>query len=358
VRFPNPFLRSFLGPTFHQNEVAAVDSSGGGDVEPSGDVPDLDEGDGGEPLEQDGDDSQRRARSDERDEQGRFKPKAGEPAKPAPAPQKRKYALKTKTGVVEEELSDDDVVQRLTRDRDSYSRYEQAAAMRKEAEAKEKAFDARVQSLLSDPKALRSFLREKSGDKAHDLLVHALKEELAERNRDPRDVELERYKRAEAEAKEKAEREAEEASQREAKEALDKHVQQNLPGLQKRVFEALEKVGLPGDDRLARVVAYHYLRAQKDGIELSTEDLARVAGDELDRDLGVRTKGLTGAQVKQRYPDLYRAVHADLVAQLKGRRPGANAAVGADPLRESPTPRPSTAPAAKKHMSAADWRNL
>lgn len=270
----------------------------------------------------------------------------GRPGKPAgEALAKRKIRVKTKTGGVEElELSDDEIGERLSLPHEAYKRMDQARREREElASEREKlkqerdALTAAQKSLAGDPQALRKFLREQAGDpeKAHRLLVQAMKAEIEELKLDPRDRRLAELE-AEKQAREAADREAQEKTQKsEAEAKIKAEVEKQRPIFVQRLNGILSIPGVPQNDVSLGIAAEVYLANAKDGLQLTDAEMAEAVKD---RTIGVvttATAGWTGEDWKRHHPQAYKACLAQARKEVVQRQGGAAAGV----VRQGPAVR-------------------
>ena len=139
----------------------------------------------------------------------------------------------------------------------STEKFTEAARMREEAEALTQAYktakpmDALVKAGYTRAEARR-------------MLEDSLLEEHELSQRDPRDVELERYKKKDAEdAAAKAKKEAEETEK-----AQQVKVQAAMKALEHEIVTAAEAAGFPRDKAMLRAIAYEMQAAAEHGVEL------------------------------------------------------------------------------------------
>jgi hypothetical protein len=302
-------------------------------------------------------------------------PQAG--AKPAtPAPKRWKYKADGKD--LEEELTEEQVTQRLSLSHAAQKRMAEAARERKEAAAEREAakqeraaLEAAKKGLAGDPAALRKFLREQLGDpeKAHDLLISVMKAEIADRNLDPRERELAELK-AEKAAREAADKEASEKSakeQHEAKvsEAVGKHREvfvKRLGAIMDLKHPTTGRAMVPQNDATLAIAANVYMENVRGKMGLSEQEMAEAVRGETVAAVADFTEGWTGEDWEANHPAIYRAIVSHAAGKVRSRQQAATGetrregpAVRAKPLEGSeasdriPPPKP---------LSRREWNTL
>lgn len=248
---------------------------------------------------------------------------------PKPPAQKRTYKYKVDGKDEQEELTEEDLAQRLSHSRAASKRMAEAArerkavaAERQKLEQDREALTAAQKAVAGDPNALRKYLREQAGDpqKAHKLLVQALKEEIAEMNLDPterrlRELEAEKSARdaADAEAKTKSEKVEQEAR---VKAAIEKH----RPVFVQRLGAIMEIQGVPKNDATLGIAAEVYLENAREKIGLTNEEMAEAIKD---RTVGVvrdMATTWTGEDWEKNDPATYKKILRHAAAKIRGRQ--------------------------------------
>lgn len=249
---------------------------------------------------------------------------APEPAPEAPTRVKVKY--KANGQDVEEELDHDTLAARLAREKGAYSKFEEASRLRKEAERIQQDFEAG----LSNPAQFRARLEANFAKRGMDK--HEAREEVRKLFAyglsgilDEDDLSPEQRRLRELEARERQREEEEEGRRAEAARAeFGKKVEAKRQEFTQRISAAMQaaaKGGLPVDEESMRVMGRHLLASMRHGVGCTEAELVAVYEADLDAGVGSRLKGLSFTQLKERYPELVRTVHAGLREQ-RVKQPG------------------------------------
>ena len=269
---------------------------------------------------------------------------AEQPAKPA----KRVYEFTADraTGAKKRvELGDEDMPQVLAKAHGFDRHAEEFAKYRKEVEQERQATKA-LQAALREGKdphrAMRKFIESSglTGERARDAATFLLHEYLEEESLTPEQRELKRYREMEAERQ----RQEEEAQEAEAEAAFKREVEEKRSVLVKTIEAAFARAsehGLPVNTHTLSHMGRLLLVNAQEGVEMTPEELAAHAREEVFGSLAQMTKGISGAQVRELLPDLYAAVRRDLRERA---RAGGKGAASAPTQRAAATPRRPDAP--------------
>lgn len=244
------------------------------------------------------------------------------------APQKVKVRYKANGQDVEEELDHDTLATRLARERGAYSKFEEAAKARKEAEQLRKDFEEG----LADPVQFRKRLEanfvkqglkpDAARAKARDILAHSLGGLLQEDDLSPEQRELQALR----EEREARQREEEEAV---AEQELEEHrgvVREKAKAFTARLGAALQKAKagpIPVTESAMKAMGAHLLASMKHGVECTDEELVEVFHEEARGNVGAILGEMEFHDIERMYPDLVRKVHAGLLAKRQAAKPGA-----------------------------------
>ena len=251
----------------------------------------------------------------------------------------KKFKLKVDGEEIERELDLNDE-QSLVRE------LQLAAAAKKRMaeaqEAKRKAYEI-MQAVDGD---LTGFLKKhpKGHEVAEQLLLEKIQQEMMtpeQRQLAELQAKLERYERAEKEAQEKAE--AERISQLEAKYAQE---------YQQKIIGALDKSGLPKTPELARRMAFLLQKNMELGLELTAEDLAQEARNEVLGLIGSLTKDADAVQLLSLLDkEALKKIDKHRVSELKKKQLGGSPNKSLTQSTYKPSPRQ------QKAMSWEDWQD-
>lgn len=300
-------------------------------------------------------------------EQGRFNgpPQAGQPTVPGQQPGETAAQAEARIRVkykangqdFEEELDQATLALRLSRERAAYSKFEEAAKLRKEADAR----DAALRQSLSNPNQFRQVLyqeairagysKQDAAEYAHDFMARALAGHLDEAEMDPRDRELLEYKQREQEQ----ERQRQEQEQAARAEAFKASVRAKYETWKQDIITAAKaagEAGLPVDEEMIRVMGKHRTQSMRHGVECTTAELVDVAMKHADTYVMSRLKSAPYEVLAKRYPDIVKTIRLGLRAQAQAaRNPPARVATPGQPQ-----PRPAEPP--KKAFSSSDFRSF
>ena len=200
-------------------------------------------------------------------------------AEEAKAEAKRK--LKVKIDGVEQEFDEDEVIRDFGKGRAADKKFQEAAALRKEAVAFIEALKKDPMAVLSDPR-----LGVNARQAAEEYLLKTLEDEMM----DPKDRELrdlKKEKQAREDAEEEAKRQAQEAKERETTEHLkDKYEAQ---------FQAcLDSSGLPKTPHTIKRIAFYMREGIMRGLDLTPDDVVSKVKDEYIEEQKSLFSGLDG----------------------------------------------------------------
>lgn len=299
-------------------------------------------------------------------EQGRFNgpPQAGQPTVPGQKPGETAAQAEARIRVkykangqdFEEELDQSTLALRLSRERAAYSKFEEAANLRKEAAAREEA----LRQSLANPNQFRQVLYKeaiKAGysqadarEYAHDFMARALAGHLDEAEMDPRDRELLEYRQRE----EQRQREQQEQEQAAKAEQFKASVRAKYETWKQDIVEAAKaagEAGLPVDEEMIRAMGKYRTQAMRHGVECTTAELVNVAMQHVDGYVGSRLKSAPYEVLAKRYPDLVKTIRLGLREQARAARN--------PPPRAIPTGQPARAgEPPKKAFSSSDFRSF
>lgn len=246
----------------------------------------------------------------------------------AEPPQKVKVKYKANGQEVEEELDHETLSTRLARERGAYSKFEEAAKLRKDAEQMMRDFEEG----LTDPAQFRKRLEAnftKQGlkpaearAKARDILAHSLGGLLQEDELSPEQRRLQELEEREA----ARQREEEDAR---AEQELEEHravVREKKEVFVKRLGSALMKAKegpLPVTEAAMQAMGKHLLASMRHGVECTDEELVGVFEEELRGNVGATLGQMEFADIERLFPDVVRKVHAGLLAKRQAAKPGA-----------------------------------
>lgn len=251
----------------------------------------------------------------------------GQPPEATPEPAPRvKVKYKANGQDVEEELDHETLAARLARERGAYSKFEEASRLRKEAERIQQDFEeglsnpAQFRARLEANFVKRGMDKHEAREEVRKLFAYGLSGILDEDEMDPRDKELREYRERERQREEEEEGRRAEAARAE----FGKKVEAKRQEFTTRISAAMQaaaKGGLPVDEESMRVMGRHLLASMRHGVGCTEAELVAVYEADLDAGVGSRLKGLSFDQIKARYPDLVRTVHAGLREQ-RAKQPG------------------------------------
>jgi hypothetical protein len=268
-------------------------------------------------------------------EQGRFNgpPQAGQPTVPGQQPGETAAQAEARIRVkykangqdFEEELDHNTLALRLSRERAAYSKFEEAAKLRKEADERQ----AALRQSLSNPNQFRQVLfqealraglsKQDAAEYAHDFMARALASHLDEAEMDPRDRELLEYRQREQERQRQ-----EEEQQKAAKtEAFKANVRAKYETWKQDIITAAKaagEAGLPVDEEMIRVMGKHRTQSMRHGVECTTAELVDVAMKHADTYVGARLKNAPYEVLAKRYPDIVKTIRLGLRAQAQAAR--------------------------------------
>lgn len=267
-------------------------------------------------------------------------PRPGAPApKPEEAPQaepppKVRVKYKANGQEVEEELDYETLSTRLARERGAYSKFEEAAKLRKEADSILKDFEEG----MTRPEVFRKRLEanlvkqgakpEEARARVRDILAHSLGELLHEDDLSPEQRRLRELEEREAQRQQEDEDARAEA-------ALEEHraeVRERAKAFQQRLGAALMKAKqgpLPVTEAAMRAMGQHLLASMRNGVGCTDEELVEVFNDEVRGNVGATLGQMEFSDIERLFPDVVRKIHAGLLAKRQTGRPGA---------RPAPTP--------------------
>lgn len=194
-------------------------------------------------------------------------------SKPAP-PAKRKFKYKADNQDIEEELSDDEIANRLSLAKAASKRMQEAAATKKQTEQLLRALQENPLEVLNDDRIMG---QKKFREIAENFLIEQLKlEQMSpeQRLQMERDRELQHYKEQEKL------RQQEQEQQKMA--GLEK---QYIEKFEKTIIDALQSSGLPKNPKTVASMARLLQLSIKNGIEADSKILAQMVKDEYQTDL-------------------------------------------------------------------------
>jgi hypothetical protein len=298
-------------------------------------------------------------------EQGRFNgpPQAGQPTVPGQQPGETKAEAEARVRVkykangqdFEEELDHNALALRLSREKAAYSKFEEAAKLRKEADERQ----AALRQSLSNPNQFRKVLydeairagysKQDAAEYAHDFMARALAGHLDEAEMDPRDRELLEYKQREQE-RQRQEQEAEKAKKAEAFKANVRAKYETFVSEVSEAAKAAGEAGLPVDEETIRAMGKYRIQAMRHGLECTTAELVNVASQHLDGYVGARLKNAPYEVLAKRYPDLVKTIRLGLREQARAARN--------PPARVVPTSQQRPPEQKKPAYSGSDFRSF
>lgn len=276
---------------------------------------------------------------------GRFAgpPQPGQPAQqagetPAQAAERIRLQYRENGRDVSEELTVQELAELRRRaragelhTREASVRLERADQLAQQARMDREALEAQRKAMLGDPNALTDFLRKNGGKDFNPMsfLTKALETLLSQEDMTPEQRELAQLKA------ERAEMEAERERQQQEQRAQDfnRQVTEKRAIWHQTLSAALDQHGLPATEEAIEAASRYTLSAMKQGLRVSPEQVAEYAKEQTFHHFGSLTKGMDGGAIKQRFPEVYRAVHQHLVAQVRGG--------GQQPQRSNTQPRPA-----------------
>lgn len=277
-------------------------------------------------------------------------PAEGTQAEPPP---KVKVKYKANGQDVEEELDEATLSTRLARERGAYSKFEEAAKLRKDAEQMLRDFEEG----LTKPETFRKRLEanfakqglkpEEARAKARDILAHSLGQLLQEDDLSPEQRRLQELEEREAL------RQQEEEDAR-AEEALEEHraeVRERAKVFQQRLGSALMKAKegpIPVTEAAMQAMGRHLLANMRHGVEMTDEELVDVFQEEVRGNVGATLGQMEFADIERLFPDVVRKVHAGLLAKRQAAKPGARP-------QPAPAPRARSAEAEPVVIASDDF---
>lgn len=300
-------------------------------------------------------------------EQGRFNgpPQAGQPTVPGQQPGETAAQAEARIRVkykangqdFEEELDQATLALRLSRERAAYSKFEEAAKLRKEADARE----AALRQSLANPNQFRKVLfqealraglsKQDAAEYAHDFMARALAGHLDEAEMDPRDRELLELRQREEE-RVRQQQEQEKAARAEQFKAGVRAKYETFVNDISAAVKAMGEAGIPVDEEMIRAVGKHRTQAMRHGVECTTAELVNVAMQHADTYVGARLRNAPYEVLAKRYPDIVRTIRLGLRAQAQAARNPA-----ARPV--TPTGQPARAgEPPRKAFSSSDFRSF
>lgn len=268
------------------------------------------------------------------------KPEGQDEEQPA-APQKVRVKYKANGQDVEEELDHETLATRLARERGAYSKFEEAAKARKEAEQIRKDFEEG----LTDPAQFRkrleaNFVRqgakpEEARTRARDILAHSLGQLLQEDDLSPEQRRLRELEEREAQRQ----REEEDALAEQEAEEHRAVVREKAKAFTQRLAGALQKAkegALPVTEASMQAMGKHLLANMKNGVECTDEELVEIHAEEVRGNVGATLGQMDFADIKRLFPDVVRKVHAGLLAERQGPKGGGARPAPAPVQRQRP----------------------
>lgn len=228
--------------------------------------------------------------------------------------------------VVEEEATLEDIGRWRSGYETMQEKFREAATLRKEADQIQKDFEegltkpSVMRKRIEDHYVRAGMERGEAREKAREVFAFGLADIIDEDEMDPRDKELREYRQREAQRQ----REEEERQSEAARAEFGKKVEAKRQEFTQRISAAMQaaaKGGLPVDEESMRVMGRHLLASMRHGVGCTEAELVAVYEADLDAGVGSRLKGLSFAQLKERYPELVRTVHAGLREQ-RVKQPG------------------------------------
>lgn len=251
----------------------------------------------------------------------------GQEPPPSEPPPKVKVKYKVNGAFVEEELDHETLANRLSREKASYGKFEEAAKLRQQAEKIQKDFVTGV----SDPKEFRKRMTSnlvaqgmdpsEAQARVHDTLALALADVLDEADLSPQEREL-RELRQLKEERQQAEKDAEAQQKHEAFSARVHARAQDFTTTISKAFETAARGGLPVNEKTLAVMGEHYLANMAHGVNCTPEELVQVFEQDLDQVGDTRFSSLGYEGMKQRYPGVVKMIHAGLRAEAQSRKAG------------------------------------
>lgn len=257
----------------------------------------------------------------------------------------------------EEELDQATLALRLSRERAAYSKFEEAAKLRKEADARE----AALRQSLANPNHFRKVLFKEAlqagmsqadaREYAHDFMARALAGHLDEAEMDPRDRELLELRQREEE-RVRQQQEQEKAARAEQFKAGVRAKYETWKQDIISAAKAAGEAGLPVDEEMIRAMGKYRTQAMRHGVDCTTAELVNVAMQHADTYVGARLKNAPYEVLAKRYPDIVRTIRLGLRAQAQAaRNPAARPATPTgQPARAGEPPR--------KAFSSSDFRSF
>lgn len=254
-----------------------------------------------------------------------------EGAEPTPEPQRYKVRYKANGQDVEEELDEATLSTRLARERGAYAKFEEAAKLRKDADALLKDFEEG----LTKPETFRKRLEanfvkqgakpEEARARVRDILAHSLGDLLHEDDLSPEQREL-RALREEREARQQEEEGAR------AEQELEEHradVRERAKVFQQRLGSVLTKAKegpIPVTEAAMRAMGQHLLANMRHGVEMTDDELVDVFHEEVRGNVGATLGQMEFEDIERQYPDVMRKIHAGLLAKRQAGKPGGRSA--------------------------------
>lgn len=282
---------------------------------------------------------------------GRFAgpPQPGQAAPPSETPaqaaERVRLAFKENGREVVEEMTPAELAEMRRRmragemhARDAVQTFERADQMAKQARVEREAMEAQRKAMLGDPRALTDFIRKNGGQGFDPLsfLTKALEDVLSEREMTPEQRELAEYKRRDAEREQQEKEEQERHQQEERVRAFNAEVAQKRAQWLSTLEAAIDQHGLPATEEAIDAASKHILSAMRQGVKVTPEQATEYAKAQTFHQFNGLVGGMDGGAIKQNFPAVYRAVHAHLVAQVRGPKQGQP-----QPTPRNPAPRPA-----------------
>lgn len=198
-------------------------------------------------------------------------PEAKAPVVPPVAPAKKAYKFKIDDQEVTEELTDDEVLQRLQKHKGADKRFQEAATLKQQTE--------RFYQLLKDNPL--DLVEKIHGDKARQMMEERLWAKIQREQMNPQERELletkERLQTLEAETRARA--------SRDQQEQFDRLKLQHAQNFDKEIKEALAANGKAVTPYAYKRVAHYMLQAMNDGRTLAAKDAVPLMDTDLQADL-------------------------------------------------------------------------
>ena len=252
----------------------------------------------------------------------------------AQAEAKRK--LKVKIDGVEQEFDEDEVIRDFGKGKAADKKFQEAAALRKEAVSFIEALKKDPLSVLTNPK-LGINLREI----AETHLLSILEDEMMDpKDKELRDLKKEKQTREEREIAEKQAREAEEIQ------AMADHYRQEY---EKSFQSCLEASGLPKTPHTVKRLAYYMNEGMKRGLDLKPEDVVPLVKEEYVEEQKSLFSGLDGE-------NLLKLLGDDLAKKIRKFDTSRVVSPGKATLMDQPRVSEKAAGKRADKISKEDWK--